>query len=80
MLSLTRRVGEQVVIGRDVIVKVLEVFAGRVRLGIEAPPGSSVRRGEVTNPNLDAAVVAVPAQRGAKGLDSGGHELVAGHL
>jgi len=63
MLSVTRKVGEQVVIGHDVIVKILEVVAGRVRLGIEAPPGSSVRRGEVTAPIPDAAVAAVAAQR-----------------
>jgi carbon storage regulator len=46
MLTLTRKVGEQVVIGQDVVIKVLEVVAGRVRLGILAPPGSTVRRGE----------------------------------
>jgi carbon storage regulator len=46
MLSLTRRPGEEVVIGAGVVIKVLEVALGRVRLGVEAPPGSSVRRGE----------------------------------
>ena len=38
MLCLTRKAGEQILIGPDVIVKVLEVAAGRVRLGIQAPP------------------------------------------
>jgi carbon storage regulator CsrA len=46
MLSLTRKAGERVAIGHDVIVKVLEVVAGRVRLGIEVPPGTLIRRGE----------------------------------
>jgi carbon storage regulator CsrA len=46
MISLTRRPGEEVVIGAGVVIKVLEVAPGRVRLGVDAPPGSSVRRGE----------------------------------
>jgi carbon storage regulator len=62
MQSVTRKVGEQVVIGDDVIVKVLEVAAGRVRLGILAPPGSSVRRGEVAAPTTAAALAAGPGQ------------------
>jgi carbon storage regulator CsrA len=50
MLSLTRKAGERVAIGPDVIVKVLEVVAGRVRLGIEVPPGTLIRRGEAPGP------------------------------
>jgi carbon storage regulator len=50
MFSLTRKAGERVVIGQDLIVKVLEVVAGRVRLGIEAPPGTLVRRGDAPTP------------------------------
>ncbi len=68
-MFLMRKVGEQVVIGPDVIIKVLEVVAGRVRLGIEVPPGSSVRRGEVTAPNPAAAVAARPVQIRARFLD-----------
>jgi carbon storage regulator len=46
MLRLTRKAGEQVLVGGEVVVKVLEVMGGRVRLGIAAPPGCAVRRGE----------------------------------
>jgi carbon storage regulator CsrA len=62
MFSVTRKAGEQVVIGPDVIVKVLEVVAGRVRLGIEAPSGSSVRRGEAAASTLAAALAAGPGR------------------
>jgi carbon storage regulator CsrA len=59
MQSVILKAGEQVVIGPDVIVKVLEVAAGRVRLGIEAPSGSSVRRGEAAA-QIPEAVAASP--------------------
>ena len=37
MLLLTRKAGEQILIGKDVLVKILEVQGNRVQLGIEAP-------------------------------------------
>ena len=37
MLVLTRKAGEQILIGKDVLVKILEVQGNRVQLGIEAP-------------------------------------------
>ncbi|MGI6620832.1 MAG: carbon storage regulator [Bacillota bacterium] len=51
MLVLSRRVGEAILIGDDVVVRVIEV-RGRgtrasVRLGIEAPLGTKVLREEV---------------------------------
>src|SRR5262249_47328944 len=58
MFSVTRKVGEQILIGPDVIVKVLQVAGGRVRLGIQAPPGSSVRRGEAAASTPAAALAA----------------------
>jgi len=47
MLVLTRRVGESLVIGDDVVVTVLEVRADGVRLGIAAPRSVRVHRAEV---------------------------------
>jgi len=47
MLVLTRRSGESVTIGDDVIVKVIEIQGGQVRLGIDAPPTTPVHREEV---------------------------------
>ena len=50
MLILTRRVGEALHIGEQVVVKVLSVRGGQVRLGIDAPREIKVNRDEVVNP------------------------------
>lgn len=47
MLVLSRRDGEQIVVGDDVIIKVLAIARGRVRVGIEAPRNIQVRRSEI---------------------------------
>jgi carbon storage regulator len=47
MLILTRRVGEAVVIGDDVIVTVLAVRGSQVRIGISAPKELAVHREEI---------------------------------
>lgn len=47
MLILTRRVGERVMIGADVIVTVLGVKGNQVRIGIDAHKETSVHREEI---------------------------------
>jgi carbon storage regulator len=47
MLVLSRRPGESVVIGNDVVVTVLEVRGDVIRLGIRAPRAIQVHREEV---------------------------------
>lgn len=47
MLVLSRRVGESIMIGSDVVVTVLEVRPDLVRIGIEAPRDVDVHREEV---------------------------------
>jgi carbon storage regulator len=47
MLILTRRIGETVVIGSDISIKVLGVMGAEVRLGITAPKDVTVHREEV---------------------------------
>ena len=47
MLILTRRVGETVVIGRNITIEVLGTRGNQVRLGIHAPAEIEVHRGEV---------------------------------
>ena len=47
MLILTRRVGEALVIGDDVVVNVLGVKGNQVRIGVEAPKDISVHREEI---------------------------------
>lgn len=47
MLILTRRVGETVMIGDDVVVTVLRVKGNQVRIGVDAPKSVSVQREEI---------------------------------
>lgn len=47
MLVLTRKSGESIVIGEDIVLTVLEVRGGQVRLGIEAPREVTIHRAEV---------------------------------
>jgi len=47
MLVLTRKVGEKILLGDDVVVSVVEVNRGSVRLGVEAPRTVSILRYEV---------------------------------
>ena len=47
MLILTRKLGENIVIGGNIIVKVVRVDGEVVRLGIEAPADVPVHRQEV---------------------------------
>jgi carbon storage regulator len=47
VLVLTRKVGEKINIGDDIVLSVLEINRGNVRLGIDAPRSVKVFRQEV---------------------------------
>jgi carbon storage regulator len=47
MLVLSRRLGESIVIGDDVVISVLEVKGDVVRIGVDAPRSVQVRRQEL---------------------------------
>ena len=47
MLILTRKVGESIMIGDSVEVKILGLRAGQVKIGIEAPRDLKVHREEI---------------------------------
>ena len=47
MLILTRRLGENVIVGDDIVISILDVRGDSVRVGIQAPKSMSVHREEV---------------------------------
>ena len=47
MLVLTRKAGERIQIGDEVVLEILEVRQGQVRLGIQAPTHVRIYREEI---------------------------------
>jgi carbon storage regulator len=47
MLVLSRHADEEIVIGDNIVLKVIEVRNGKVRIGIEAPRTLTVHRREI---------------------------------
>jgi len=46
MLILSRKPGEQLIVGENIVVTVTKVRGGRVQIGIDAPDDVRIRRGE----------------------------------
>src|SRR2546421_10707244 len=66
MLVLTRRPGEQIVIGNGIRVTVVSVGPGRVKIGIEAPPSVRIDRSEIHDRiQQEVATGAEPARTAA---------------
>jgi carbon storage regulator len=47
MLVLTRRPGESIIVGEDIVITVIEIKGGQVRIGIDAPREVDVYREEI---------------------------------
>jgi carbon storage regulator len=63
MLIITRRPGEKIMLGDDIVVHVMEIVGNSVRIGIQAPRSVPVYREEIWNAVREenrAAVEAAP--------------------
>ena len=64
MLIITRRPGEKIMLGDDIVVHVMEIVGNSVRVGIQAPRSLPVYREEIWNVVREenrAAAEAAPA-------------------
>jgi carbon storage regulator len=50
MLCLSRKLGERIIIGKDIVITVIDIQGNKIRLGIEAPRDVSVMRAELVPP------------------------------
>lgn len=50
MLVLSRKIGEKILIGKDITLVVVEVDRGKVRLGFDAPRDVTILREELQRP------------------------------
>ena len=70
MLVLTRKVGERILIGDDIVITVLDSRGDGVRIGIDAPRGVKIQREEVvkavTEANVEAAGATATADAEAR--------------
>ena len=60
MLVLSRKVGERILIGKDIAVTIVRVTPGGVRVGIEAPTELPVVREELAQ-QMDGTLTPAPA-------------------
>jgi carbon storage regulator len=71
MLVLTRKPGEKIMIGDDIVITVMEGRGDGVRIGIEAPRGVSIQRSEVVEAIAAANLAATQAGPDAEALLAG---------
>jgi carbon storage regulator len=64
VLIITRRPGEKVMVGEDIVVHVMEIVGNSVRVGIEAPRSVPVYREEIWNAVRDENQAATHAMPG----------------
>jgi len=60
MLVLTRRVGESIRVGDDIVVTLVQIGPGKVRIGIEAPPSLTILREELLDQATKFPPLALP--------------------
>jgi carbon storage regulator len=66
MLVLTRKPGERIVIGDDIVVTFLESRGDSIRIGIEAPSGVKIQRDEIVQAVTEANRAAVETDASAE--------------
>jgi len=66
MLVLTRKPGEKILIGDDIVITILDARGDSVRIGIDAPRGVKIQRDEVVRAVSEANLAAAQADATAE--------------
>ncbi len=61
MLVLTRKRGERILVGDDIVITILEIKGDAIRIGVDAPSGVRIQRHEVVAAIAEANVAATEA-------------------
>ncbi|WP_210479791.1 carbon storage regulator CsrA [Naasia sp. SYSU D00948] len=71
MLVLTRKKGERVMIGDDIVITVIDIRGDGVRIGFDAPRGVPIQRAEVVSAvsAANAEAARVGAREGERLVD-----------
>lgn len=69
MLALTRKVGERIVIGDNIVLTVISIKGDSIRLAIEAPKEIKIYRGEIFD-DIAAENKHAAVPKDLSGLDS----------
>jgi carbon storage regulator len=64
MLVLTRKAGERILIGDDIVITILDSRGDGIRIGIDAPRGVKIQREEVLRAVTEANLAAAQADEG----------------
>ena len=70
MLVLTRRQGESIVIGHDIVITIVEIKGGQTRIGISAPREVQIHRQEIFDQVRAENAAAIASARNARGSSS----------
>lgn len=66
MLVLTRKPGERVLIGDDIVITILESRGDGIRIGIDAPRGITIQRDEIVRAVSEANIAATQTSPGGE--------------
>jgi carbon storage regulator len=66
VLVLTRKAGERVLIGDDIVITILDTRGDGIRIGIDAPRGVNIQRDEIVRAVSEANVEATRAASDAE--------------
>lgn len=64
MLILNRKIGESIILGENVEVRILDIQDGKIKIGIEAPRDVAILRKEVYEQIIDENKMSLEPQEG----------------